>query len=113
MTETVASTTIVRVRTRFTAAEGAAVEALADLLGLRPAQVATRLLTDELTVVPLANRALWQSLSRTAANLTQLDWHLDDSVDRHQVEDVKARVAEVQALLARLREALLGVEGAP
>jgi hypothetical protein len=61
-----------RLKPRFTEAQGQQLEALGAELGLRPAQVAERLLRRKLSHVPLVNRTLWSELARTRANLTQL-----------------------------------------
>jgi hypothetical protein len=96
-----------RLKPRFTAAEGEQLEALAVLLGLRPAQVAERLLRRKLSRVPRVNHMLWAELARTRANLTQLQGCLGQLPC--PPDELVRQVQQVQHELAAYRMELLGL----
>jgi hypothetical protein len=96
-----------RLKPRLTADQGKQLEGLATLLGLRPAQVAERLLCRKLSRVPLANRALWSELARTRANLTQLRRYLAQLSD--PPAELVRLVQDSQEELGAYRLQLLGL----
>jgi hypothetical protein len=96
-----------RLKPRFTAAQGEQIEALGAELGLRPAQVAERLLRRKLSRVPLANRALWSELARTRANLTQLQRYLGQLAS--PPDELDRQVQHCQQELGAYRLQLLGL----
>lgn len=96
-----------RLKPRFTAAQGGQLEAVADLLGLRPAQVAERLLLRRLSPVPLDSRELWAALARTSNNLGQLR-RLLDGLEGPPPELVQL-VERVQTQVSDYRCSLLGL----
>lgn len=100
-----------RLKLRLTPGEAAQLAQAAETLGLRPAQVAQRLLTARLSPIPVVNRRLWQELGHTEANLTQLGLHLEAASTAHP--EIEALRDEVQGALASVRRRLLGFEGAP
>jgi hypothetical protein len=85
---------------------------MASALGLRPGQVATRLVQGRLSAVPTANRKLWVELGNTAANLVQLMELLDGAADDGSPEAAawKERVAELRDQVGALRADVLGAQ---
>jgi hypothetical protein len=96
-----------RLKPRFTEAQGQQLEVLGTELGLRPAQVASRLLRRKLSRVPLVNRTLWSELARTRANLTQLQRYLAQ-LPSPPAELVR-QVEDLQQELGAYRNHLLGL----
>lgn len=100
-----------RLKPSFTPAQGERIEALSAALGLRPAQVATRLLLGRLSRVPLSNRVLYQELARPADSLARLLELLGDAPGSPSRLGLLAE--EVSSRLAALRRELLGLAEAP
>lgn len=95
-----------RLKLRLTALERGALESLSECLGLRPAQVASRLLSRTLSRVPLTNRELWQQLARTVAALDELEHLLCMAVPHSELVEC---VRTLRKDLSAYRSALLGL----
>ena len=97
-----------RLKLRLKAREHDELAALAEKLGLRPSQVAYRLLSGELSGVSLENRALWLRSARTVALLEGLSRELHDLPEAPSA--LVALVSRTLGALETFRASLLGLE---
>jgi len=97
-----------RLNLRLTATQSRELEQLAETLGLRRGQVATRLVRGTLSRTPTASTALWRELGNTANNLQQVLDLVDDAPDAAEGSNLRNEVQELWHLVGSLRAELLG-----
>jgi len=96
-----------RLNLRLTASQSAELEQLAEALGLRRGQVATRLVQGTLSRTPTASTALWRELGNTANNLQQVLDLLDAAPDAVEGGSLRNEAQELWHLVGSLRAELL------